>query len=125
MNLDSPSVKLCMAGNRAELEGRIDDARSLFSQAWEAAANEYDACVAAHYMARHQADPHEALRWNTIALAQAGAVTDESVASFYPSLYVNLGHSYEQLGQMERASHFYALAAERGLTHNPQQPRNE
>ncbi len=54
MNLDNPVIKLCAEGTRAEFEGRIEDARTLYMQAWEASKDDYEACVAAHYVARHQ-----------------------------------------------------------------------
>lgn len=108
---DNPIVKLCVEGMRAEGENRMDDARRLFNQAWETHTDDFEACIAAHYLARHQDDPAETLRWNQEALARAEATGDERVSGFYPSLYLNLGHSYEVLGNPDEAARFYALAA--------------
>jgi hypothetical protein len=52
MDLDNPVIQLCLAGTRAEFEGRLDAARAAYRHAWELAQNDYDACVAAHYVAR-------------------------------------------------------------------------
>jgi hypothetical protein len=52
-----------------------------------------------------------------VALEHAHAVQNERVKEFYPSLYVNLGHSYEVLGDQVNAQKYYQLAAELGLTH--------
>ncbi|HEX6385527.1 MAG TPA: hypothetical protein VF177_12725 [Anaerolineae bacterium] len=112
MNANNPVVKLCLEGMRAEGEGRHDEARALFTQAWEAAKDDYDACVAAHFLARHQDSPQDTLRWNQEALARALAVGDERVQSLYPSLYLNMGYSYELLGNMAEARKYYDLAAE-------------
>ncbi len=60
-------------------------------QAWEAPTDDYEACVAAHYEARHQEGPQDALHWNQEALARAEVVGDDRVRSFYPSLYLNMG----------------------------------
>lgn len=117
MNTDNLVVKLCIDGARAEFEGKLDDARSLYWQAWQAVTDDYEACIAAHYVARFQQSPQDALHWNLEALAHADAVKDERVQSFYPSLYANLGRSYELLGNELEATHYYALAAERGLVH--------
>ena len=73
--------------------------------------------VAAHYVARHQPHPEDVLHWNQVALDCAIAVGDESVESIYPSLYVNLGSSYEVLGQQSEARRYYDLAADLGLVH--------
>ena len=106
-----------MLGNRAELAGRIVDARHLFWQAWQAAGDDYDACIAAHYVARHQDCAEKTLGWNLEALTRAQAVDDERVQPFYPSLFVNLGHAYELLGQQTEARRYYQTAVELGLVH--------
>ncbi|MCE7980933.1 MAG: hypothetical protein DYG89_07050 [Caldilinea sp. CFX5] len=117
MDLNNPMIKLCIEGSRAEFEGRIADAKALYRQAWEAAQDDYEACIAAHYVARHQATPAETLRWNQLALERANAVDDERVQGFYGSLYLNLGHSYELVGDQAAAQHYYALAAALGFIH--------
>lgn len=117
MNPDNPVINLCIQGTQAEFAGRIDDARDLYEQAWKAAQNDFEACIAAHYVARHQPRPEESLHWNQMALNFANAVGDERVESFYPSLYINLGRSYEILGEQTEARRYYKLAAELGLVH--------
>ena len=110
---DNPVVKLCVQGMQAESEDRLEDARALFTQAWENSTDDYEACIAAHYLARHQADPGEMLQWNQVALEKAQTVEDERVMGFYPSLYLNLGYSYEQLGDLEAAVRYYEKAGSR------------
>jgi hypothetical protein len=117
MDLNNPVVKLCAEGTRAEFEGRHDDARILYMQAWEASQDDFEACVAAHYVARYQESPQDRLRWNQEALLRAAAVGDERVCSFYPSLYLNMGHSFEVIGNMAEAKRYYELAAELGFVH--------
>jgi tetratricopeptide (TPR) repeat protein len=114
---ENPVVALCVLGTQAEYAGRLAQARDLYRQAWEAARDDYDAYVAAHYMARLQDDPKQALHWNEIALLRAEALGDEHMSSFYPSLYVNLGRSHELLGNLEQAQNYYRLASELGLDH--------
>ena len=106
-----------MEGTRAEFEYRLEDARLFYQQAWEARTDDYDACVAAHYVARFQDSAEESLRWNQIALDHANAVKDERVKEFYPSLYLCLGKSYEALGDRINAERYYDLAAELGTIH--------
>ena len=103
MDRDNPIVKLCVDGMKAESEGTMDDARRLFVQAWEQSKNDFEACIAAHYVARHQKTLEEALHWNKEALDRADAVNDERVHGFYPSLYLNLGNAHEDLGNWEQA----------------------
>lgn len=117
MNSENPVIKLCIAGTQAEFQGQIETARALYQQAWQAAQDDYEACVAAHYVARHRDDPHERLRWNQIALDKANAVTDDDVQDFYPSLFLNMGQSYELLGNVEEAKRYYDLAAKLGVIH--------
>jgi len=117
MNPDNPVIKLCLQGTQAELLKQVEQARSFYRQAWQAAQNDYEACIAAHYMARHQDDPRERLYWNQVALDRANAVTDHSAEEFYPSLFLNMGHSYELLGNVDEARRYYDLAAELGVIH--------
>ena len=113
MDQNHPLVELCAQSMHAELEGCPADASALFLRAWAACDDAFGACVASHYVARHQATPEETLRWNAEALAQADAVGDERVLSFYPSLYLNIGHSHELLGDLTNALRYYELAASR------------
>ena len=119
MDLSNPVIQLCMDGTRAEFEHRIEDARSLYQQAWEARTDDYDACIAAHYVARFQDSAEESLHWNQLALEHANAVHDERVKDYYPSLYLNLGRSYELAGKQTEAQRYYDLAAELGGIHQP------
>lgn len=118
MNLNHPVIKLCIEGTQAEFQGKIEQARSLYQKAWEAADADYEACIAAHYVARHQDNDQERLYWNQVALAKANAVTDGSVQEFYPSLFLNLGQSHERLGNLKKANRYYALAAALGAIHS-------
>lgn len=108
---------MCIQGTRAEFEHRIDTARQLYAEAWDCSEDSYDRCVAAHYIAHLETDPHQALMWNLAALQHAQNSDPESVEPFLPSLYVNLGHSYERTGNPVEAERYYSLAAGLGLIH--------
>ena len=114
---ENPVIKLCMAGSTAEFQGRKQDAILLYRQAWQAATNDYEACIAAHYVARFQDTPADALHWNETALRHAETSGDERVKPFYASLYVNLGQSYALTGNPAQAQKYYALAASLGILH--------
>ena len=107
MDPNNPVVKLCAQGIEVEMKGRRDEARSLFLQAWELRQDDVDACIAAHYLARHQESLVETLRWNELALTHGMHAPADSVGSFLPSLYLNLGKSYEDLGDLSRARELY------------------
>lgn len=113
MQLDpeNPVVALCVEGMQAEAAGELDVAREYFQQAWDARLDDVDACVAAHYVARQQTSADDVLLWNRRALHHAEAAGRERLAGFYPSLYLNMGWSHEQLDQPREARHWYVLAA--------------
>lgn len=123
MDSNNPVVSLCIEGSRAELEGRRAHAYALYAQAWDVARNDYEACIAAHYVARSATDPQEIFRWNREALDRAEAVNDGRVDSFYPSLYLNMGRSHELLGDQEEAERYYGLAAALGAVHQSDRER--
>ena len=68
-------------------------------------------------MARHQETHTETFRWNLEALKRADKVQDDRVRGFYPSLYLNLGYSYELLGNQAEAQRYYDLASALGVKH--------
>jgi hypothetical protein len=122
MNVDNPVIKLCIEGTQAEFRRQVDQARSFYQKAWETAQDDYEACIAAHYVARHQSDPKERLRWNQLALDKADAVADDRVKEFYPSLFLNMGQSHELLGNLGEAKRYYDQAAELGAVHRLDEP---
>ncbi|MCA9917373.1 MAG: hypothetical protein KC445_05440 [Anaerolineales bacterium] len=117
MDLNRLAVKLCAEGTQLEFEGQLEDARQRFAQAWDCATDDYEKCVAAHYVGHLAQTPNALLFWHKTALEHANQCQPELVASFMPSLYVNLGHAYETAGDLDRAKHFYNLAAALGLVH--------
>jgi tetratricopeptide (TPR) repeat protein len=121
MNFDPENtvVKLCAQGMQAEAEGEIEEANACFKQAWEAATNDFERFIAAHYCARNQPDPLVNLQWNLDALKYAQAIHDESIKGHYPSLYLNIGKSYETIGDLPSAGTYYQLAADND-THLPE-----
>ena len=113
MDPENPIVKLCVEGMQAEGDGDLEKARSAFAKAWEEATDDFDRCIAAHYLARHQSGPENGLVWNETAIRYAESVNDDRVEDFFPSLLLNLGHSHEQLGNIKEARRFYEQAVSR------------
>jgi hypothetical protein len=113
MDPDNPVVRLCAAAFAFGRHARGADAKALFEQAWEASRDDFEACIAAHYVARHQATPEATFEWNERALHRAQAAGDERARDFFPSLYLNYAHSLERLGRTHEACTYYGLAAER------------
>lgn len=111
MDPNNPAVRLCSQGMQAEAEGRNADARSFFQQAWETAADDYEACVAAHYLARQQPTPQQTLHWNQECLNRADLVGDDRVKGFYASLHVNMAKAYGDLDEPGKAREHFELAA--------------
>jgi tetratricopeptide (TPR) repeat protein len=110
---ENPVAQLCVKGLEAEMRGERETALSLYVQAWDARKDAYDACIASHYVARLQTTTESRLRWNQESLGAADLVLDERVAEFYPSLYLNLGKAYEDIGNRDEARRNYQLAESR------------
>ena len=117
IDLDHRVVQLCIEGTRAEFEGRLDDAETHYRRAWDAAQDDYAACIAAHYLARVQTTPADIFHWNQEALRRAEAVADDRVQAFLPSLYLSMGYACAQIGDLEEAQRHYSLAAALGYPH--------
>ena len=115
MDPNNPVVRLCVQGMACEGRGLFEDASRLFLEAWNQSTTDFEHCIAAHYVARHQTDPLDTLKWNQLALDLAIAISDDRMREFYPSLYLNLGKAYEDLGRPQDARQFYELSA--GVLH--------
>jgi hypothetical protein len=111
MESSNAIAKLCVAGMEAEGRGDPAEALGLFMNAWNQSQSPWEACIAAHYVARHQPTPQDGLGWNLKALELAQEVADGSTVGFFPSLLLNIAHSYEELGQLHEAGLQYDLAA--------------
>ena len=103
-------VKLCIQGMGFEEKSKPDEASRLFLQAWNEAANDFEKFIAAHYVARHQKNVSDKLKWLQIDLQLALNVNNEAVIAAFPSLYTNIAKCYEELNDPDNASKNYELA---------------
>ena len=124
MKVDNSIIKLVHKGMLLEKDGKIKEAQDVFMQAWECASSEHEKCIAAHFVSRNQINPEESLKWNLEALANAEKVSDEEIKSYYPSLYLCVGISYEDLKNYPEAKKYYDLAFER-IIDLPKNKENE
>ena len=66
---DNPVLALCAAG--MAVAGDAVAATDFFARAWAARADDFEAAVAAHYVARVQATVAEKLAWDARAASHA------------------------------------------------------
>jgi hypothetical protein len=111
VDLANHVVALCGRGMEAEGAGDADRAATLFAQAWAEHTDDFEAAVAAHYVARHQSSPEATRGWNALAVERAEAArSDARVLALLPSLYRCLGRSHEELGDHVAARDCYERA---------------
>jgi hypothetical protein len=94
-----------------EGKGRLCEASQVFLNAWNESADDFERCITAHYVARHQKNSLDTLLWNQRSLDHANAVVDDRPHKFYPSLYLDIGKAHEDLGNHEESRRFYEMAA--------------
>lgn len=114
MDLGSQVIRLCAAGLEAETIQCFDEAARLFEQAWYRSRDHYEACIAAHYVARQQRTRLDILRWNRIALARAVEAADDDarVIPFFALFHLNVAKAHEDLAEYEPARHHYTRASQ-------------
>ena len=100
-------VKLCIQGMEMEAKGKQTEAIKLFMQAWNEASDNFEKFTAAHYVARHQKNIAEKLKWDETALRLALAIKDEYIKEVFPSLYLNIAKCYEDLNDTNKAKKYY------------------
>jgi tetratricopeptide (TPR) repeat protein len=109
-NQDNKVVELCAKGMEMEGLGRLTEASVLFNEAWNAASNDFEKFTAAHYVARHQKNVPNKLKWDETALKHALNINDKTIKETLPSLYLNIGKCYEDLDDLDSAKNNYRAA---------------
>src|ERR1041385_7314007 len=103
-------VKLCIQAMALEEKGEAEEAKRLFLQAWTEATNDFEKYVAAYFVARHQDNVPDKLKWLETALQFALGVNNEAVISAFPGLYSKIAKCYEDLGEIDNAKKNFELA---------------
>jgi len=104
-------VKLSLQGMNMEEQGKPEEANKLFLQAWNEATDDLEKFIAAHYVARHQKNVSDKLKWLETALQFALKINDDSVKSALPSLYSNIARCHKELGEPRKAKKNDELAS--------------
>lgn len=110
----SPSnkiVQLCLQGMGLEAQGKFDEAKMIFLQAWEQSTEQLEKFISAYYVCRHQNTSSEKLNWLNTTLQFALKLDDESVESAFSPLYSEIASCYEELGNRDEAKKYHDLAA--------------
>lgn len=103
-------IKLCLQGMAMEEKGKPEEAAMLFLQAWNEATNDFEKFLSAHYVARHQRNTNDKLKWLETTLQLALKINNDAVNGALPTLYSNIASCYEGLGNAELAQKNQALA---------------
>ncbi len=94
-----------------EVGGHLEDARRLFLQAWLEASDDIEKFLAAHFVARVQTAVRDRLTWLETAQRFAVASNDAGVKPALAPVYTSIGDCYEELGEVNNAREFHALAS--------------
>ncbi|RYY40152.1 MAG: NAD(+)--rifampin ADP-ribosyltransferase [Chitinophagaceae bacterium] len=102
----NPIVHLCIRGMALEAQGQTGAAQTVFLQAWNEAAHDFERYLAAYYLARTATDASEQLTWLEAARDAAASVDDVAVRSGMPALYRAFAACYTALGDAASAAHY-------------------
>src|SRR4030095_11350792 len=105
-------IHLCVQGMGIEDQGEAEEASRLFIQAWNESTNDFEKYIAAYYVARHQDNVTDRLKWLETSLQFALKVNSVAATSAFPNLYANIAKCYEELDDPDNAKRNYELAKE-------------
>ncbi len=105
-------VQLCAEGITSR---DLSHRQTLIEKAWKEATNDTEKCLSAHYMGRILADVNERLKWDILALDFALKIPENTIATFLPSLYLNIGKNYDEMGLRIKASEYYQQAFSKSM----------
>ena len=109
-NQNNNIVRLCLQGIGMEGQGKPAEANKLFLQAWNEATYDFEKFISAHYVARHQKNISDKLKWLETALQIALKINDDTVYSAFPMLYSSIANCHEDLSHPDQAKKNYELA---------------
>lgn len=109
-NPNNNVIKLCVEGMAMEEKGELEEGSRIFLQAWNEATNDLEKYLAAYYVARHQKNVADKLKWLETSLQFALTINNDSVKGAFPSLYLNIAKCYEELSDLDNARKNYELA---------------
>src|SRR5678809_937344 len=100
-------IQLCVQGMGMEDQGKPQEARRLFLEAWDESTDDFEKFTTAYYVARHQDNVRDKLKWLETSLEFALRIDDESVKVAFPSLYSNIAKCYVDLFDLDSAKKNY------------------
>lgn len=110
-NPNNPIIQRCLQAMAQEAQGNPEKASTLFMQALDEAANDFERYLAAYFLARHQNNATDKLKWLQTSLQLALSLENESVRSAYATLYTEISDAYRTFGDLQQADHYHQLAA--------------
>jgi hypothetical protein len=102
MDQNNKVIQLCVDGMYKEASAPAE-ARLMFIQAWKEAITDCEKSIAAHYVARHQANVSGKLKWDKKAVAFALRSKEKNIGVYLPSLYLNIAKCYEDMHHWQNA----------------------
>ena len=109
-NPNNKIIQLLLRGMGMEDSGKTEEASLLFLKAWSEATADFEKFIAAYYVARHQKNVSDKLKWFETSLQFALKLNDVAVKSAFPSLYLNIAKCYEALSDSDKAKENYELS---------------
>ena len=109
-NPNNKIIQLLLRGMGMEDSGKPEEASLLFLKAWSEATDDFERFIAAYYVARHQKNSSDKLKWFETSLQFALKLNDVAVKSAFPSLYLNIAKCYEALSDPDKAKKYVALS---------------
>ena len=106
-NPNNKIIQLLLRGMGMEDSGKTEEASLLFLKAWSEATDDFERFIAAYYVARHQKNSSDKLKWFETSLQFALKLNDVAVKSAFPSLYLNIAKCYEALSDSDKAKENY------------------
>jgi hypothetical protein len=109
-NPNNHVVQLCVKAMGMEATGKPEEASKLFLQAWNESTNDFEKFIAAHFVAKHQQNISDKLKWSETALQCALKTNNDTVKTALPSLYANMAKCYDDLNDHSNAKKNYELS---------------
>lgn len=118
----NPVIQLCLQAMKMEDNNEPENALKTFIQAWEMSSHDLEKFITSFFMARHQTNAAEEIKWLELALGFAQRINDDAVNCALGPIYEKLAFCYRQMNDVASFEKYESLSKTSNNTPTDQGP---
>lgn len=109
---NNPIIQTCLQAIALKDQGKAQEAKELFLNAWKEAESDFEKFTVAYLIAMQEAETKDSIHWFELALKHALKAKSTSVETAMVSLYSNLAEAYLKVNDEDTSDKYRKLMNE-------------